>query len=127
MKQQPQKLKETGLKFQSLDKKSLIVVSIVATIIAATPYLFFLYESVPDVQVWNTFLFTYDSKYYGSVLTVAWTLTGKIIPLFLMLIWFFTCRHWWYHALIVPIAMFSFQICNLVFDLSIFTIALTPT
>src|SRR5690606_24777640 len=47
---------------------------------------------------------------------VAWTLTGKIIPLFLLLIWFFTCRHWWYHAIIVPIAMFSFQIFTILND-----------
>lgn len=90
--------------------------SIIATLIASTPYLFYLYEGVPDVQVWDTFLFTYESTFYESALTVAWTLTGKIIPLFLLLIWFFTCRHWWYHAIIVPIAMFSFQIFTILND-----------
>ncbi|MGJ5640808.1 hypothetical protein I3217_01655 [Formosa sp. S-31] len=90
--------------------------SIIATFIAATPYLFYLYESVPDTKIWDTFLFTYDSKFYGSVYVVAWTITGKIIPLLLMFIWFFTCRHWWYHVLIVPIAMFSFQIFTILND-----------
>ncbi|MBT8266952.1 MAG: hypothetical protein KJO41_08205 [Bacteroidia bacterium] len=88
----------------------MIVGSIIATLIAITPYIFYLYESVPDVKVWNTFLFTYDSKYYESVQLVAWTLTGKIVPLLLLLLWFFTCRHWWYHALLVPIAMYIYQI-----------------
>lgn len=112
-----QKSKEVKLKFLRTDNRSaLIGGSIIATFIAATPYLFYLYESVPDIQVWNTFLFTYDSKFYGSVLTVAWTLTGKIIPLLLLLIWFFTCRHWWYHVLLVPIAMFSFQIFTILND-----------
>jgi len=99
-------------KFQQLDKnnKSLIYGSFIATFIALTPYLFYLYESVPDSQVWNTFLFAYDSKSWGSANYALWIFTGKAIPLVLLLIWFFTCRHWWYHALIVPIAMYLYQI-----------------
>ena len=92
------------------DRKSLITGSIVATLIASTPYLFYLYESVPNIAVWDTFLFSYDSKYYGSVFVLAWTIAGKVIPLFLLLIWFFTCKHWWYHVILVPIAMYSYQI-----------------
>ncbi|MCR8667629.1 hypothetical protein NO995_08045 [Aestuariibaculum sp. M13] len=88
----------------------MIIGSIIATLIAITPYLFYLYESAPDIQVWDTFLFTYDSKYYGSIFVLAWTLTGKVIPLYLIFIWFFTCRHWWYHVLLVPIAMYAYQI-----------------
>ncbi|MEM6516660.1 MAG: hypothetical protein AAF688_10795, partial [Bacteroidota bacterium] len=37
-------------------------------------------------------------------------LTGKIVPLMLLLIWFFTNRNWWYHALLVPIFMYILQI-----------------
>lgn len=103
-------MKKTELKFQRTDKKSLIIGSIVATIIASTPYLFYLYESVPDVPVWDTFFGTYKSEYYESVFVLAWTLTGKIIPLFLLFIWFFTCRHWWFHVLLVPISMYTYQI-----------------
>ncbi|WP_027136468.1 hypothetical protein [Gaetbulibacter saemankumensis] len=110
MENKQQKLKDQKSEFHRLDRKSLIIGSLIATLIALTPYFFYLYESVPDIRVWNTFLFTYDSKYYGSVLTVAWTLTGKMIPLFLFFIWFFTCRHWWYHVLLVPIAMYAYQI-----------------
>lgn len=105
-----QKSKDLESKFHRLDKKILITGSIIATLIAITPYLFYLYESVPDIQIWDTFLFTYDSKYYGSISILAWTLTGKIIPLFLLLVWFFTCRHWWYHVLLIPIAMYTYQI-----------------
>ncbi|MBD0831943.1 hypothetical protein [Aestuariibaculum sediminum] len=110
MNNKQQKSKDGESKFHRLDKKSLIIGSIIATLIAMTPYLFYLYESAPDVQVWETFLFRYDSKYYGSIFVLAWTLTGKIIPLFLLFIWFFTCRHWWYHVLLVPIAMYAYQI-----------------
>ena len=90
--------------------RRLILGSVIATLIAITPYLYYLYESVPDEKVWSTFLFTYDSEGYGDVNTVAWVLVGKAIPLLLLFIWFFTCRHWWYHVLLVPIAMFTYQI-----------------
>ncbi|WP_308991919.1 hypothetical protein QLS71_016680 [Mariniflexile litorale] len=79
-----------------------------------TPYLFYLYESVPDTPVWNTFLFTYKSDNYQSANVAMWILTSKMIPLFLLFIWFFTCRHWWYHVLLVPISMYVFQIFSLI-------------
>ncbi|WP_223034478.1 hypothetical protein [Hanstruepera marina] len=107
-----QKSTEGKLKFRQTDKKNNKVIlkgSLIATFIALTPYLFYLYESVPDVKVWNTFLFTYESKVYESAHVVAWTLSGKLIPLLLLLIWFFTCRHWWYHVLLVPIVMYTYQ------------------
>uniref|UniRef100_UPI002605597D hypothetical protein n=1 Tax=uncultured Eudoraea sp. TaxID=1035614 RepID=UPI002605597D len=30
-------------------------------------------------------------------------------PFYLLLIWFFTNKHWWYHILLVPICMYAFQ------------------
>ncbi len=39
------------------DKKTnLIFGSIIATLIAITPYIFYSYESVPDERIWDTFL-----------------------------------------------------------------------
>tara|TARA_R110002111_G_scaffold252514_1_gene317400 strand:+ start:72 stop:620 length:549 start_codon:yes stop_codon:yes gene_type:complete len=112
MSNKQQKSTEKTLKYQvnHSPKKNFVIGSVIATLIAITPYLFTLYESVPDTQIWDTFLFTYDSKYYGSVRIVAWTLLNKIVPLFLLFIWVFSCRHWWYHALLVPIAMYFYQI-----------------
>ncbi|WP_323788862.1 hypothetical protein [Psychroserpens sp.] len=78
--------------------------------------MFTVYESVPDQRIWDTFLFTYESSYYQSVYVLAWTLTNKIIPLFLIFVWFFTCRQWWYHALLVPIAMYLYQIIVILND-----------
>jgi len=91
------------------NKKELIVGSLIATFIAITPYLFTLWEVFPDTEVWDTSLFSYNSPYYESIQIMVWTLLGKLIPLFLLLIWIFTCRHWWYHALLVPIAMYVYQ------------------
>lgn len=90
-------------------RKNLLRGSIIATLIAITPYLFYLYESVPQDKVWSTFLFTYNSDVYQDANAAMWILTGKLIPLLLLFIWFFTCRHWWYHALLVPISMYIYQ------------------
>lgn len=105
-----QKLKEVKSQFLQQDRKSLIIGSIIATIIAITPYLFYLYESVPDTPVWDTFLFTYHSGNFQSANVAFWILASKFIPLLLLFIWFFTCRHWWFHVLIVPISMYTYQI-----------------
>lgn len=91
-------------------RKSVIAGSLIATVIALTPFLYSLHESVPSTQVWDTFLFTYDSGFWEDARYAMWVFTGKIIPLMLLTVWFFTCRHWWYHAILVPIIMYIFQI-----------------
>ena len=88
----------------------LLVGSIVAISIAFSPYLFYLYEIFPSGPVWETSFFTYESLYFENVMTAAWTFTGKITPLFLLLIWFFTCKHWWYHVILIPTAMYAYQV-----------------
>src|SRR5690606_20037679 len=46
----------------------------------------------------------------------AWTYLGKIVPFMLLLIWFFTCKHWWYHAILIPISMYTYQILSTVYE-----------
>ena len=105
-----------NLKSHHTDKKrynrKILIGSLIATLIAGTPFLFYLYEFVPTQKTWDTWLFTYDSNNYGDANVAMWVLAMKIIPLLLALIWFFTCKHWWYHVLIVPIAMFTFQVVS---------------
>lgn len=113
MQNKQQKLEKVNSEPQQTDSKSIIGGSIIATLIAITPYLFYLYESVPDTRVWDTFLFTYDSKSWESANAAMWVLTSKAIPLLLIFLWFFTNKHWWYHALLVPIAMYTYQIMGL--------------
>jgi len=108
-----QQSRKSHSKFQTADKKGLVIGSIIAIMIAITPYFFTLYESVPATTVWNTFLFTYDSKVWEDANLVMWIFSNKAIPLFLLLIWFFTNKHWWFHALIVPIIMYIYQIFDL--------------
>lgn len=104
-------------KIQSKNKRStkgssefLLLGSIIALTIAFSPYLFYLYEIFPSNPVWETRFFTYKSLYYEDVLTAAWTYLGKIVPLLLLLLWFLTCKHWWYHVILIPAIMYLYQI-----------------
>ncbi len=100
--------------------KSLLAGSLIAAFIVASPYFFYLYEGVPDVKVWNfTFLglnLTYSSDFYESANVAAWIIFGKLFPLIFIVIWFFTCKHWWYHALLIPIFMYGYQIYGTIAD-----------
>mgnify|MGYP000574954511 CR=1 FL=1 len=102
--------KHQPLRNAKLKGSNIAIGSIIATLIAIAPYIFYLHESVPDVEVWDTFLFSFSSHYYTSAGVAVWVLLGKIVPLYLLFLWFFTCRHWWYHALLVPISMYAYQI-----------------
>ncbi len=88
----------------------LLLGSVIAILIAISPYIFYLYEIFPNGPVWENSFFRYESKYYESINVAVWTYLGKITPLFLLLIWFFTCKHWWYHSILVPVIMYSYQL-----------------
>jgi hypothetical protein len=96
--------------------KFLLTGSIIAILVAFSPYIFYLYEIFPSGPVWENSFFVYESKYYENVLTAAWTFFGKITPLYLLLIWFFTCKHWWYHSILVPTIMYAYQLVSAVYE-----------
>ncbi len=110
------KLKEYRLRFLQTDKRSIVTGTIVAIFLATSPYLFYLYEFVPDGLVWDNFLFTYQSLGFQNVKVSMWVLTGKVVPLLFVIVWFFTCRQWWYHAILVPISMYIYQIASVFND-----------
>lgn len=93
--------------------KSLLLGTVVVVIIAATPFIFYSYRNFPDTQVWETFLFTAETD-FPNWFNYAWYLVGKVVPLYLLLLWFFTCKHWWHWIILVPIAMYSFQLWALI-------------
>lgn len=90
--------------------RSILIGSIVSVLIGITPYLFYIYDYFPDQPIFETWLFTYESKFNLSIYVTVWLLMGKLIPLMLLVLWFFTCKHWWYHIILIPIAMYSFQV-----------------
>lgn len=108
--------KMSKVKSKKLKSRSILIGSVVAIIIAITPYIFYTYKSFPSGSTLDTFLFTYESKYQESISVVMWFFMAKFIPLLLLVLWFFTCKHWWYHAILIPIAMFAFQIVSLLYE-----------
>lgn len=106
------------LKHQLTDKrKNLSIGTIIALCIVLSPILSYVYQGFPDVKTWESFLFgTIHSNYYESIHILVWVVFSKVVPFILLLIWFFTCKHWWYHSILVPIAMYVFQIYNTIND-----------
>lgn len=94
--------------------RSLVTGSILAIIIAISPYIFYLYESLPDTKTWETSLFTIESNYQEDVRLYGWLFMQKAIPLLFLIFWFFTSRDWWYHVILIPIAMYTFQIISVI-------------
>lgn len=90
--------------------------SVIALVIALSPYIFYSYESFPRTQTLETFLFTYKANWYRTVYVSVWTMMGKFVPLLLMILWFITCKHWWYHVILIPIGMFGFQLFSVIND-----------
>ena len=93
--------------------KSLAFGGIIVLLIAVSPFLFYSYKSFPESQVWETSLFTLNTS-FPDWYSFAWYFTGKAIPLYLLLLWFFTCRDWWHWIILVPIAMYSFQLWGVI-------------
>ncbi len=111
MTKQNNKLTKTLIS-QDKGKKSLFIGGILVLIIASTPILFYSYESFPNSKVWETSFFSLKT-HFPAWINFAYFSIAKIIPLLLLLIWFFTCKHWWHWILLVPIAMYSFQLWGL--------------
>ena len=94
--------------------KSLFIGGIVVLLIAISPILFYSYKSFPsESQVWETSFFKLSTG-FPNWNAYAWYLTGKVVPLYFLLIWFFTCKHWWHWIILVPIAMYSFQLWGII-------------
>ncbi|EDM44570.1 hypothetical protein SCB49_13400 [unidentified eubacterium SCB49] len=94
---------------QDKGKKSLILGGLIVLFIASTPIFFYTYKSFPNDQVWETFIFSLHTS-FPSWINFAYFTIGKLIPLSLLFIWFFTCKHWWHWIILVPISMYSFQL-----------------
>ena len=114
-KQKKESIKE-NFKDQVKNSKNIYIGTLVAIIIAITPYIYYSYESVPKTKVWQTFLFEFESTGYENANDFAWLFLGKFVPWLLLILWFLTCRNWWYHVILIPVAMYSFQLSTIIND-----------
>ena len=98
-------------------KRKIFVDSIILVFIIISPFVFKLHEYLPgDPEATIEFFgLTFDRNGFADLNTYGWFLLGKIVPFYLLLIWFFTCKHWWYHIILIPITMYAFQIFEVVY------------
>ena len=98
-------------------KKSLFTGSILILLIISTPYLLYLHQNVPeDIVDLETFFGTIKGGFYDSAQYSIYWFFSKFVPLLLLLIWFLTNKHWWVHAIIIPISVYLFQLIAVIND-----------
>ncbi|MCV6629089.1 MAG: hypothetical protein OIF50_04430 [Flavobacteriaceae bacterium] len=100
----------------SKKKLKLIMETFIAFFLVMTPFLFYSHEYINEE---TTVLFGIDSEAlnFPSMKVFLWYVLSKLIPIVMLSIWFFTCKHWWYHVLIIPISMYTFQLLTLFLDI----------
>lgn len=99
-------------------KKRFFIESIAIFFIIATPFIHKFHDYLPtDPDATFNFLgLTIDRNGFYDLQTYGWFLLNKFIPFYLVLIWFFTNKHWWYHILLIPLCMYAFQIFEVVYS-----------
>ena len=98
-------------------KKRIIIESIIAFFIVLSPFIFKSHEYFPndETEVVSFLGLDFGLNGFTSLEMHAWFLVSKLVPFYLLIIWFFTCKHWWYHIIIIPIMMYAFQLFELHF------------
>ncbi|MGS0528271.1 hypothetical protein ACU8V7_26755 [Zobellia nedashkovskayae] len=93
-------------------KRKLIIEGLVALLIALSPIIFYSYKYMPfdNVDSWSILGMEFTDNGYGEIAMAFYFYLSKIIPLSLLIIWFSTCKHWWYHVILIPISMYAFQL-----------------
>lgn len=98
-------------------KKSLLIGSIIIFLIIITPYLLYFSTNIPsELTEYKTIFGTIKAGYYDFVNLYIYWFFSKFVPLLLLFIWFITNKHWWVHALIIPISVYLFQLIAVIND-----------
>ena len=76
---------------KSKNKNSLLFGSLIIILIVVTPYLLYLYQTIPEgIQEWDSFIGVINSGVYGEVQSIVYYFFAKFVPLLLLIIWFIT-------------------------------------
>ncbi|MFD2098670.1 hypothetical protein [Flagellimonas iocasae] len=98
-------------------RKRFIIEGLITLLIALSPVMFYSYKYMPnDTESLDFILFTVKANEFADARTAMWFYLIKLIPLMLLIIWFVTNKQWWYHAILIPISMFSFQLYSQIFE-----------
>ena len=98
-------------------RKKFIIEGLITLLIALSPIMFYSYKYMPSyTETLDFFFFTVKANEFVDARTAMWFYLIKLIPLMLLIIWFVTNKQWWYHAILIPISMFSFQLYSQIFE-----------
>ncbi|KAB5491675.1 MAG: hypothetical protein DSY83_17170 [Flavobacteriia bacterium] len=99
------------MKDKTTIRKKLIIEGIISLLIAISPLMFYFYKYLPiDSQSWSFLGIEFTSNGFNDISDAFYYYFNKIVPLLLLVIWFITSKNWWYHAILIPISMYSFQL-----------------
>lgn len=102
---------------KSTRKTSLLTGSLIILIIIFTPYLLYIHQNIPEYsESYQTIFGTIKGGLFQYVQTYIYFLLSKFVPLLLLIIWFLTNKHWWVHAIIIPISVYLFQLISVIND-----------
>ncbi|MFI8603937.1 hypothetical protein ACIGCP_05725 [Cellulophaga baltica] len=107
---------------RSTIKKKLIIEGLFALIISLSVLFFYSYKYIPrgdELEEWSFLGLTFTKNGFNQIYLAVYFYLGKIVPLYLLVIWFITCKHWWYHAILIPIAMYAFQLFSSIYGTSL--------
>ncbi len=90
-------------------KKKFIIEGVIALLVAISPIIFYSYKYIPVEDSWTFMGIEFNKNGFADVSYAFYYYCTKWVPLLLLIIWFITSKNWWYHAILVPIAMYSFQ------------------
>jgi len=99
-------------------RRRILIDSIGVFFIIISPFVFKLHQYLsvdPDATI-NLFGWIIDRNGFADLNTYAWFVLGKLVPFYLLVIWFFTCKHWWYHVILIPATMYAFQIFEVLYS-----------
>jgi len=127
-------------KYNRSKKRSLFTGSIVALLIAFSPFFLYIHNSIPeDLENYNTFFGVIKGGEFGTAQVFIFLLLNKLVPLFLLTLLYLTNKDWWSHVILIPIATYIFQSISIISDsinyideiefiyiIPIITIILTP-
>ncbi|MCE2612074.1 hypothetical protein LVD13_03755 [Flavobacteriaceae bacterium D16] len=99
-------------------RKRFIIESIAVFFIIATPFIHKIHDYLPrdPDETFNFLGMLIDRNGFTNLRAYGWFLLQKVIPFYLLLIWFFTNKHWWYHILLIPLCMYAFQIFEVLYS-----------
>jgi len=99
-------------------KKRILIESFIAFLIVVSPFIFKSHEYfIENADGKARFLwFEVGNGGFPNPETFVWFIVGKLVPFYLLIIWFFTCKHWWYHIILIPLLMYGFQLFEVYFS-----------